>query len=673
MLQIENLKKSYDGRYVLKDINLTLPSKGLIALTGESGSGKSTLLKCIGQTLLPDCGKIIFAGKDLTSLNTETRDKARGKIFTYIAQETVLPEDMAVEEGLSLFEKDKQKRLQALDRVGLLDKATEKARNLSGGERQRVAIARALLRDTPVVLCDEITSSLDDDNADVVMKAVSELSKDRLVICVGHKVNELLAIADGAIEIQNGTITKSTVASHDESEYHEDKVKISLGFVDTLKLYFSTFKTKAVRTVFAVVFVFIAMASFMFSTSLLIEDDTDVMRANAKNQGIILLSMANKDIATAYSVGVTSGMVNGWLIYADLDNGDFVLYDGGYPKRGKEVMIPLLMHRYDPDRYRVGMQINLDGKNIYTVCGIFETDTSAYDFEELKKEESYLYSVNATLFSYYASMDFYDEYRDSVSYVLTKENERVIRYNDEQIIAGKAPEENNQVLISTGSVAQKYGVSENEVVASADLYFDRAQKSVVLAGEKYSVSGICLSSYNGWLKKGDVSELASTLRYLAPVDDITAEDYRGVYNSSKLDNYSEEREEMTKICLILFAVFTVLSFVVFVNTNLFEKDERKTLFGSLREAGFTARSLTSYYVFSQAFTLLCSFILLLAAGVPTIIKFQTVKEALCYTEHLYLFSWWSVLAAFCAMAVVAAAAYAVTAIKTYKETSACLR
>lgn len=670
MLKIENLSKSFDGVYALTDVSLMLPSKGLFALIGESGSGKSTLLKCIGLMLAPDCGKILFDGKEISSLKAAARDKARGRIFTYIAQETVLPEDMTVEEGLALFEKDRQKRLMALDKVGMRGKAEEKARNLSGGERQRVAIARALLRDTPVVLCDEITSSLDDDNADAVMKAVSELSKDRLVLCVGHKVGELLAVADGVVELDGGKVVKNTV-SPDSSESRKGNAKISLGFKDAVKLFFCTFRTKAARTVFAVLFVFIAMASFMLSTTLLIKDDTGVMRANAKNQGIILLSMSNKDIATAYSVGRNSGMVNGWLIYADLDNGDFALYEGDYPKNGKDVMIPLFMHRYDPDRYRVGMQINLDGKNIYTVCGIFETDTSAYDFEELKKEESYLYSVNATLFSYYASMDFYDEYRDSVSYVLTKENERVIRYNDEQIIAGKAPEENNQVLISTGSVAQKYGVSENEVVASADLYFERVQKSVVLAGEKYSVSGICFSSYNGWLKKGDVSELASTLRYLAPVDDITAEDYKDVYNSSKLDNYSAQREEMTKISLILFAVFAVLAFFVFVNTNLFEKDERKTLFGSLREAGFTARSLTLYFVFSQAFTLLCSFVLLLAVGIPTIIKFQTVKEALCYTEYMYVFSWWSVLAALGAMLLVAAAAYAVTAIKSYKEISAC--
>lgn len=670
MLKIENLSKSFDGVCALTDVSLTLPSKGLIALIGESGSGKSTLLKCIGLMLAPDSGRIVFDGKEISSLKAAAKDKARGRIFTYIAQETVLPEDMTVEEGLALFEKDRQKRLCALDRVGMRGKAEEKARNLSGGERQRVAIARALLRDTPVVLCDEITSSLDDDNADAVMKAVSELSKDRLVLCVGHKVGELLAVADGVVELDGGKTVKDTVLQ-DNSASREGNAKISLGFKDALKLFFSTFRTKAVRTVFSILFVFIAMASFMLSTTLLIKDDTDIMRANAKNQGIILLSMSNKDIATAYSVGKNSGMVNGWLIYADLDNGDFALYEGDYPKNGNEVMIPLFMHRYDPDGYRVGMTINLDGKNVYTVCGIFVTDTSAYDFEELKKDGSYLYSVNATLFSYYASMDFYDEYRDSVYYVLTSENERVIRYEEEQIIAGRIPGEGKEVLITTGSVAQKFGVTEEEVVASPDLYFGRVQKSVVLAGETYSVAGICVSSYIGWMKKDDVSELAPTLRYLAPVDDITAEDYKGVYNSSKLDNFSAQREEMTKISLILFAVFAVLAFVVFVNTNLFEKDERKTLFGSLREAGFTARSLTLYFVFAQAFTLLCSFILLLAVGVPTIMKFQTVKEALCYTEYMYVFSWWSVLAALGAMLLVAAAAYAVTAIKSYKEISAC--
>lgn len=666
MLEVENLSKSYDGVYALKDVNLTLPSKGLIALIGESGSGKSTLLKCIGQTLAPDCGKIIFEGKDISSLGAAAKDRARGRIFTYIAQETVLPEDMTVEEGLSLFEKDKQKRLCALSRVGMKEKAEEKARNLSGGERQRVAIARALLRDTPVILCDEITSSLDDVNAEAVMKAVKELSENRLVICVGHKVEELLAVADGIIELDGGKTVKNNVP-HDESECRKGNAKTSLGFADALKLYFSTFRTKAARTVFAVLFVFIAMASFMFSTTLVVNDDTDIMRANAKNQGIILLSMSNKDIATAYSVGKNSGMVNGWLIFADLDNGDFELYEGDYPKNSKEVMIPQFMHHYNPDVYYIGMPFRPDGKNVYTVCGIFKTDVSAYDFGAIKKDYSYLYQVNATLFSYYASMDFYDEYCDSVKYVTTVENEYVARYGDEQIIAGKAPEGENEVLISSLKIASKYGVSAEEVAASPDVYFEREQKRVVLAGKTYEVSGICASNVNGWLKKGDVSKLSNMLRYLAPVDSVTIEDYKGTYNASKLDNYAEEREKMTIISLILFAVFAVLAFVVFVNTNLFEKDERKTLFGSLREAGFTASSLTLYYAFAQAFTTACAFVLLSAVGIPTVINYQLIKDALCFTEYIYLFSWWSVPVALGIMAVVAALAYAVTAIKSYKE------
>jgi phosphonate transport system ATP-binding protein len=194
-LVIKGLNKQYvAGKPILKDINLTIEGRGIIAIIGPSGTGKSTLVRCINRLVTPTSGSILFQGQDLAKLSGLALRQARRKIGM-VHQEYNLVERLSVMENvlsgrlgympawkawLRKFEpSDIQKAFDLLDAVGLGDFATRRADQLSGGQRQRVGIARALMQDPDLILADEPTSSLDPKTSVEVMEIMVRLAGAR--------------------------------------------------------------------------------------------------------------------------------------------------------------------------------------------------------------------------------------------------------------------------------------------------------------------------------------------------------------------------------------------------------------------------------------------------------------------------------------------------------------
>jgi putative ABC transport system ATP-binding protein len=176
VLSIRSISKSYGGarsRQVLREVSLDIAHGELVAIVGESGSGKSTLLNVIAGLDVPDSGRIVFDGIDLTTLGDDERTRLRASRMGFVfqafhllphltvARNVRLPLDLA---GVPRADADARTR-SMLASVGLAAAADDYPRTLSGGEAQRAAIARALVHEPRLVLADEPTGNLDAESA----------------------------------------------------------------------------------------------------------------------------------------------------------------------------------------------------------------------------------------------------------------------------------------------------------------------------------------------------------------------------------------------------------------------------------------------------------------------------------------------------------------------------
>lgn len=215
MLKIKNLKKSFNGVKVLKNINLEVEKGERIVIIGPSGSGKSTLLRCINRMTNPTSGFIYFNDILLTNENiTEYRQKI-GMVFqtfNLFNNLTVLNNIILAPVKLELMtEQDaKKKACEYLKKINLIDKINVYPQSLSGGERQRVAIIRTLMTNPEIILFDEPTSALDPEMVKEVQELMLKLAADGMtMIIVTHEVSFVKKVATKIIFLDEGKIVCS--------------------------------------------------------------------------------------------------------------------------------------------------------------------------------------------------------------------------------------------------------------------------------------------------------------------------------------------------------------------------------------------------------------------------------------------------------------------------------
>ncbi|MFL1732454.1 lipoprotein-releasing ABC transporter ATP-binding protein LolD [Moraxella oculi] len=218
ILQANNITKIYDeGKIrtpVLTGLDLTIHAGERVAIVGSSGSGKTTLLHLLGGLDMPTTGEVWLAGQCLSNLNETARGKIRNTYLGFVYQfHHLLPEFSATENvamplimraDVSISEAVKRAN-DLLDKVGLSHRMHHRPSELSGGERQRVAIARALVTNPALILADEPTGNLDDENAHAVFELLSELQSTfgTALLMVTHD-RSLAARADRQLEMRSG-------------------------------------------------------------------------------------------------------------------------------------------------------------------------------------------------------------------------------------------------------------------------------------------------------------------------------------------------------------------------------------------------------------------------------------------------------------------------------------
>ena len=214
LLEVKNLKKSFEDTEVLKDISFSVVKGECLSIIGSSGSGKSTLLRCLNLLEQPDFGEIIFNGENILKKGTDVH-KVRSEI-SMVFQSFNLFENMDVLKNCMIGQmkvlkrKKEEARKIAIDnltKVGLADRINFKIRELSGGQKQRVAIARSLSMSPDIILFDEPTSALDPEMVGEVLKVMKNLATEKTtMIVVTHEMSFARDVSDKIIFMDKGYI-----------------------------------------------------------------------------------------------------------------------------------------------------------------------------------------------------------------------------------------------------------------------------------------------------------------------------------------------------------------------------------------------------------------------------------------------------------------------------------
>lgn len=210
MLELKNVKKSYDGTVVLKDISLDIEEGEIVSILGPSGCGKTTLLNLILGIVDADGGKIIFNGEDLTDVPMEKRG------FNIVFQDYALFPNLNVYQNITyglrnkpeISSKEEVEELISL--LGLEEHLSKRIGQLSGGQKQRVALARTMVMKPKILLLDEPLSALDGVIKESIKDRIKTIAKEYnlTTIIVTHDPEEALTLSDRVMIINEGEIAQ---------------------------------------------------------------------------------------------------------------------------------------------------------------------------------------------------------------------------------------------------------------------------------------------------------------------------------------------------------------------------------------------------------------------------------------------------------------------------------
>lgn len=217
VIEIANLKKSFDGEWVLSDVTLNLYKGENLVVLGKSGSGKSVLIKCIVGLLQPDSGTINVFGENVVTVNRTGLGEIRKKVG-FLFQSGALYDSMTVKQNLvfplSRIKKDltrkevDEKVIEVLENVGLPDVSDKMPSELSGGMRKRISLARTIIVDPMIMLYDEPTTGLDPVTSDEISELINEVQEKYKTssIIITHDIKCALKTATRIVMLHEGAV-----------------------------------------------------------------------------------------------------------------------------------------------------------------------------------------------------------------------------------------------------------------------------------------------------------------------------------------------------------------------------------------------------------------------------------------------------------------------------------
>lgn len=212
-IEFKNVSFSYLDRDILSDISFRIPAHGITALVGSSGSGKTTIANLIARFWDVQSGQVMIGGVNVQDMTPQNVYSLISEVFqdVYLFDDTIYNNikigkpDATEKEILYVVEKAQVLEFLNILPDGINTKVGESGSHLSGGQKQRISIARAMLKDSPIILLDEATASLDPENEIHIQNAIQELIKEKTVVIIAHKL-QTVRYAEKIIVLENGKV-----------------------------------------------------------------------------------------------------------------------------------------------------------------------------------------------------------------------------------------------------------------------------------------------------------------------------------------------------------------------------------------------------------------------------------------------------------------------------------
>lgn len=353
-----NIKEiARDKKIIIRDSSLDLPNHGLFILKGENGSGKTTLLTVLSGINYEYNGEMFLNGQKITDRNI---DDYKDDYAQYVPQDALIYPDETVLENLTMIKKDKNKAIKMLTALGLEKVLYSKACTLSSGEKQRVALARAFFVDKPILLLDEPTANLDENNQILIYKNLIEEAKNHLIIFATHENLSLEQNSNSSqIQIADKSISIIDRSSVDSPFPSKSTILKNSNLKEELLRPIN--KEKGFSIILCVIFFMISLLSMLFfsignssnsnqiknlitsvyrntSPSLLIDSDKAEDLSSIKNKHVIQQLQSERINNDLNSYGAGS-YVSGLVEFIEQDKQDFSITLGTYPSNENEAIV----------------------------------------------------------------------------------------------------------------------------------------------------------------------------------------------------------------------------------------------------------------------------------------------------------------------------------------------
>ena len=398
MLELKEISKSFGEKVIYEKANLSLPNFGLFLLEGENGVGKSTLLNIIDYNDTDFTGKLIFNNQEINKKNASKYRKFN--VFT-LYQDTILFEDLTIRQNLvkispKKISDDDIKNI--LEQVNLHNDLDQVVNSLSMGEKKRLMISFSFLFKPDILLCDEITNNLDEENTKDVLEAIKAISKNCLVVFVSHYIPEKLkGIFDDKIFIENHKLSlrKGEIKDNDSIQKQDKTQKRSM-------FYSVFYQNRFFLIFFSILSIVLSGLGLSYAGMTLPYTDPDTFITTKKIEYIqnnfpyVFFSLINnvkgdelENDADIYSFWTMSFSLNNketgtTMFYMFKNQAQIELVDGVRPSNQHEFLAP--SSKYDESA--IGATFKIEEAD-YKIVGIYKSlDEKSNNISELSLKEN---------------------------------------------------------------------------------------------------------------------------------------------------------------------------------------------------------------------------------------------------------------------------------------------
>lgn len=707
IIKLENVSKYYYSKGVIASgftkINLEFNNCEFVAITGESGSGKSTLLNVISGLDSYEEGEMYINGQETSHYSEKDFENYRRKYISNIFQNFNLVNSYTVYQNIELVlllngTKKRESRARVIElikKVNLYKFRNTKVSKLSGGQKQRVAIARALAKDTPIIIADEPTGSLDSRSAKAIIKLLSEIAKDKLVIIVTHNYDQVAEYVTRNIKMHDGKILEDRIIRNDVRKLDSAPVdyrdltffnKIGLGIRNTFNILPKFFLLLAVY-LFIVVALMAEYSSFKQARYLSSRSGYNSYFVDTSDKRIIIKKNDNSTISDLEyeKIGkipnVSRVVKNDLLIdkTVSLNNDNFYLYGsvdsldnlgkklsvGRMPTEDNEVVVV-----GSPDDYYLKNSSELFKQDLYVVDDTTgDTDKSTnlkvvgivYDKNKSYSSDSKIYFSDKMLEKFRLSINleyskvkvlFLDKYHDVDN---TTKDFKVVFNDDVKDGEVYIPSNLNQECKNENCVGNTISIFVDNIyfndsinVNVSKTYSKENMKSILNIDNYEDNLGtiyISVNDYNRLFNKGNYQSSV----YVKNVDDIDSTASilkKDSFTTLKIKDtmISDSSSEVTKIIsvIVTIALIITLFFISYFVIKIILKS-RQVYYSTIRMLGASvgvSMSLVIIELLNVAYIAYLTFLYIIYLNSQKVIKvgfINTILKYLKFSDYAILF------------------------------------